>query len=261
MNNSLLAALAISLGLSTQTLAQTTVQSQQGTLSRTDPKAPTTSSTTGMQRKGSGKMATGVTRNGNSNLSPTAPTNTQGSTSEGSASRASSGGAPGTNTKETRPPRAKNAGGATNKTAAGAGDTAAKGKMPLVGTAGDTRPARSKQGAKEGSATTAGLTGDRPKDAQDGAQNPPKLSPTDTKNSSRNRQNNQASSVSTSGKTGSRRPASAAQVKSESKKADEMSATGYPSPTGEGKPGTPAGNAKGKKGNTDAKSYPQPTKQ
>ncbi|QJW91657.1 hypothetical protein HNV11_20870 [Spirosoma taeanense] len=45
-----------------------------------------TSSVEGMKRKGSGKMASGVTRSGNSNLSPTSPTNTPGTTSKGSGS-------------------------------------------------------------------------------------------------------------------------------------------------------------------------------
>ena len=204
MKHQLLAGLAISLGLSAPVLAQAPTQTtSNGVVSRAAQQGATTSSTSGLQRKGSGKMSSGVSRNGNSNLSPTSPTNTQGSTSEGSASRASTGGAPGTNTKEAR--------------------------LPRPGTAGDTRPTRSAQGAKAGSATSAGLTGSRPNDALNNTSTPPKMSTTATKNSSRNTQNSQASTVSTSGKTGSRRPSSQAQVQKEAKTPDEMSATGYPS--------------------------------
>ncbi len=64
--------------------------------------ANNTSSVEGMKRRGSGKMASGVTRSGNSNLSPTGPTNTQGSTSQGSASVPSAGGAKGTRVAETK---------------------------------------------------------------------------------------------------------------------------------------------------------------
>lgn len=56
-----------------------------------------TGSADGLKRRGNGqespKMKAGVSRSGNSNLSPTGPTNTHGSTSEGSASVPSAGGA------------------------------------------------------------------------------------------------------------------------------------------------------------------------
>ena len=98
--------LTLAAGLLTQAYAQNQggemsnggVVSQQGGTAKSNK-----SSVEGMNRKGSGKMAAGVTRNGNSNLSPTAPTNTQGSTSQGSAIVASPGGAKGTRTEVVRP--------------------------------------------------------------------------------------------------------------------------------------------------------------
>ncbi len=158
-----------------------------------------TSSVDGMKRKGSGKIASGITRNGNSNLSPTSPTNTQGSTSQGSASVASPGGAKGTRTVETK-----------QRSSA----TAAK-------------------STKNGTATDGGLTS---------GGTPTYGAKVDTK--------------STSGSTGgSKRPTTTAAVQKEARTPDKNVSTGYPEPTGAGKPGTPAGNAAGKK--TGGNSYPQ----
>ncbi|AQG81266.1 hypothetical protein AWR27_19240 [Spirosoma montaniterrae] len=74
------------------------VVSQQSSTTNTNK-----SSVEGMKRRGTGKMESGMTRNGNSYYSPTGPTNTQGSTSQGSASVPSAGGAKGTRVAETRP--------------------------------------------------------------------------------------------------------------------------------------------------------------
>ncbi len=258
-NQALFTGLALMLSLSIPALAQ---QATQGTANER------AGQTTGATAKGANTTArrttpqpAGVsTNNGNAGNS-TLPTSTYGSTSDGSASKPSTGGAPGTKTRETRKPQPK----ATTASASGSQQSPGSASQPneaaRPGTVGDTRTTRSQQGAKDNSATTAGLTGARTNNAQNGAQNPPKMSPTATNGSSRNAQNSQGSSVSTSGKTGSRRPATTGQVEKEAKTSDEMTSTGYPSPTGVGKPGTPAGDAKGKKGNTKAQTYPQPTKQ
>jgi hypothetical protein len=100
---------------------------------------PATGSSEGLKRKGAGKMSSGVSRNGNSNLSPTGPTNTQGSTSQagGGGSSASPGGAPGTNVMEVkqRPSQA----GVRGKTPANGstkdGGLTGKGKARAVSTA------------------------------------------------------------------------------------------------------------------------------
>ena len=155
-----------------------------------------TSSVDGMKRKGNGKMADGVTRNGNSNLSPTSPTNTHGSTSQGSAVAASPGGAKGTRTEV-------------------------------------ARPSNGPKSTKNGTASDGGLTS---------GGTPTYGAKVDTK--------------STSGSTGgSKRPTSTAGVQKEARTSDKNVSTGYPQPTGPGKPGTPSGSAAGKK--TGGNSYPQ----
>lgn len=157
-----------------------------------------TSSVEGMQRKGSGKMSAGVTRNGNSNLSPTSPTNTQGSTSQGSASVPSTGGAKGARTVETKQ---KNSTSAAKST-------------------------------KNGTATDGGLTSNG---------TPTYGAKVDTR--------------STSGSTGgSKRPTTTEAVRKEARTSDKNVSTGYPEPTGPGKPGTPSGRS------TGGNSYPQNSK-
>lgn len=116
----------------------------------------------------------------------------------------------------------------------------------LPGTKGDVKTNRTAQGAKAGSRTEAGLTGAQPSEQSGKSQS--------AKGPSRDAMNAKTSTVSTSGKTGSRRPSSMAQVEKEAHTSDGLTSTGYPEPTGPGKPGTPgtqSGNAKGK---TSAKS-------
>lgn len=165
------------------------VVSQQGQSANSN-----TSSVEGMKRRGSGKMAAGATRNGNSNLSPTGPTNTQGSTSRGMSSKPSAGGAPGTRVTETRQ---------TNNNAP--------------------------KSTKNGTASDGGLT-----------------------SSGTPRYGTKVDQASTSGSTGgSKRPTSAAGVQKEARTNDKNVSTGYPQPTGAGKPGTPSGKPAG------GGSYPQ----
>lgn len=149
----------------------------------------------GLQRRGSGKMAAGASRNGNTNLSPVQPTQTQGSTSQGSASVPSTGGAKGTRVSETRP---KNSASTKNGTASDGGLTSSG--TPTYGAKVDTK-------------STSGSTG------------------------------------------GSKRPTSTGAVQKEARTSDKNVSTGYPQPTGAGKPGTPSGSASGKK--VGGNSYPQ----
>ncbi|MEZ0487106.1 hypothetical protein [Fibrella aquatica] len=210
-----MASLALALCLTTAGYAQQT----QGT--STPSTQRNTSSKTGLDRKGgkdvgtrgSTKMKDGVSRSGNSNLSPTSPTNapapggdkpaspagavsaaqspsvetkapatakpkgtgtrngntapsgtrpmrTQGSTSEGTASVPSAGGAPGTGTKTVRSVKPKSRAAAMDAqaaqnqpTAAGQANTAKK-----TGSNGETSPGATnvrltKEGQKEGSAS------------------------------------------------------------------------------------------------------------
>lgn len=191
--NLIIAALLIgtSWGVMGQNPAQTT-EANSGISSKADQNA--TGSADGLKRRGTGqespKMKQGVSRRGNSNLSPTGPTNTQGSTSEGSASVPSRGGASGTNMREAR-------GGV-------------KGSL----------------NSKNNTASDMGMTG------RNGSMN----------SNGRSKSNTE---VSTSGATGgSKRPTSTEAVRKESRTNDRNVGTGYPEPTGPGKPGTPAGNAK-----------------
>ena len=254
----LLAVTTLAISLTTPLRAQQPTQTTaEGTTERGNKPAKATNTS---PRQTYSKPAAVGTNNGNKGNS-ILPTSTQGSTSDGSASRASDGGGQGTQTRETRKPQPKPVVAATSGSQPSSASTGGQTPAARPGTAGDSRVARTKEGAKENSATTAAMTGARPGDALNKAQTKVNLSPTATNGSSRNTQNSQGSNVSTSGKTGSRRPATTAQVQKEAKTPDEMTSTGYPSPTGVGKPGTPTGNAKGKKGNTNAQSYPQPTKQ
>lgn len=86
-----------------------------------------TGSAEGLERKGNGKespkMKSGVSRSGNSNLSPTGPTNTHGSTSEGSGSVQATGGATGTGTRQKTRGGVKGAQNARNNTATDGGTT------------------------------------------------------------------------------------------------------------------------------------------
>lgn len=110
--------------------AATGVSSQPGGSAKNN-----TSSVDAMKRRGSGKMASGITRSGNSNLSPTAPTNTQGSTSQGSASVPSAGGARGTRTTAAKP--ANRSGNVPNRTASDGGQPT-KGRVSTQSTSGAT---------------------------------------------------------------------------------------------------------------------------
>lgn len=130
-------------GLATDSIAQTASQKPStGVASQQSASANTTTgSTDGMQRKGTGKMSSGVTRNGNSNLSPTSPTNTQGSTSQGSASIPSAGGAKGTRTvaaKQPNAPKSTKNGTASDGGSTGNGTPAYGGKANTKSTSGST---------------------------------------------------------------------------------------------------------------------------
>jgi hypothetical protein len=190
-----LLATALFVGASLSVTAQTQTQNTSNGVS--SKSGQSTGSAEGLNRKGTGqespKMKSGVSRNGNSNLSPTSPTNTHGSTSQGSASVRSTGGAEGSGTKMR----------------------------------GGVKGA---QNARNNTANDGGTTGP-------GATNG---------NSNRAR----TSEASTSGSTGgSKRPTSTAATQKEARTSDRNVSTGYPEPTGAGKPGTPAGNAKGNKVN------------
>ncbi len=259
---SILAGLVLTVSISGPLLAQQpTPTTAEGTMSRSGKTtgAPNKATNTS-PRQGYTKPAAVGTNNGNAGNS-IVPTSTQGSTSDGSASRASDGGGQGTQTRETRKPQPKAAMTAKTGTQPSAAAGGPQNPAARPGTAGDTRTTRSQQGAKANSATTAGITGARPGDGLNKAQTKTSMSPTAANGSSRNDQNSQGATVSTSGKTGARRPSTTAQVQKEAKTPDEMTSTGYPSPTGVGKPGTPSGNAKGKTGSAKAQSYSQPTKQ
>lgn len=207
--------LSISVGTMAQNPAQTN-KTNNGISSQTNRNA--TGSAEGLKRRGNGqespKMKEGVSRNGNSNLSPTGPTNTQGSTSEGSASVPSAGGAQGTNTRSSR-------------------------------TSTNTGGVKGAQNTKNNTASDGGTTG-------------PGATGGNSRNTTREGQN-RTSTNSTSGYTGgSKRPTSTADVRKESRTNDRNVGTGYPEPTGVGKPGTPSGNAKGNKGKTGkTENYPQ----
>lgn len=230
MKRQWIASLAAALFLSTAALAQT----QPSAANATKSGQRNTSSTEGLQRKGgqqvgtrgSEKMKDGVSRAGNSNLSPTSPTNvappggdkknasgggtvanstpttgaastgnkaekptipvqkpvksasgtrngnvgnagtkpvqTQGSTSDGSASVASSGGAPGARTKETRSVKPKSRAAAMEANAQGQQPTAAGQASSAQKTGANGAPSQggsnlslTKQGQKEGSRSDA----------------------------------------------------------------------------------------------------------
>ena len=195
--------ITLSLTIAVSLLAQAYAQNQGGKMSnsgvvsqQSGSAKSNTSSVDGMKRKGSGKMAAGVTRNGNSNLSPTSPTNTQGSTSQGSASVPSGGGAKGARTET-------------------------------------ARSSNGPKSTKNGTASDGGLTS---------GGTPTYGAKVDTK--------------STSGSTGgSKRPTTVGAVQKEARTSDKNVSTGYPEPTGPGKPGTPGGTAAGKK--AGGNSYPQ----
>ena len=117
MKKVILLGIALFAGLLTDSIAQNhkaspSTSSQQGSTSSSSPAAA-------MKQKGSGKMAAGVTNNGNGNQSPTAPTNTQGSTSQGSASVSSPGGAKGTHTTASKQPGASKSGTVDTKSTSG----------------------------------------------------------------------------------------------------------------------------------------------
>lgn len=144
MKTILIVSFTLAAGLLTHTYAQTQggkmsnggVASQQGGTAKSN-----TSSVEGMKRKGSGKMASGVTRNGNSNLSPTAPTNTQGSTSQGSASVPSGGGAKGTRTgiaRSTNGPKSTKNGTASDGGLTSGGTPTYGAKVDTKSTSGST---------------------------------------------------------------------------------------------------------------------------
>ncbi|MEZ0611643.1 hypothetical protein ACAW74_24245 [Fibrella sp. WM1] len=231
MKRQWIASLALGLFLSTAALAQTQ-PSGAGNTAKSGQR--NTSSTEGLQRKGgeqvgtrgSEKMKDGVSRSGNSNLSPTSPTNvsppggdkknasgggtaanntptsgaastgnkaekpnipvqkpvksasgtrngnvgnagtkpvqTQGSTSDGSGSVASNGGAPGTRTKETRSVKPKSRAAAMDAndksqpaSAAGQASSAQKTGANGAPSQGGSNLSLTKQGQKEGSASDA----------------------------------------------------------------------------------------------------------
>ncbi|KAB7726117.1 hypothetical protein F5984_24875 [Rudanella paleaurantiibacter] len=192
-------AAALLIGLSVGASAQTQTQNTSNGVSTKS--SPATGSAEGLNRKGTGeespKMKSGVSRSGNSNLSPTGPTNTHGSTSEGTGSVRSTGGAEGTGTRQAR-------------------------------------------GGVKGAQNTRNNT------ANDGGTTGPGATGGNSRNTTRTNEE------STSGSTGgSKRPTSAASVQKESRTNDRNVGTGYPEPTGVGKPGTPAGTAKGKKGTSN----------
>lgn len=196
MKNAIVLGMMLTAGVAVDAAAQTQSSPQPATNGIVSKgKNSTSDPTEGMKRKGSGKMESGPTRNGNSNLSPTGSTNTQGSTSEGSASVPSNGGAKGSNVPSNQE---------------------------------RVRPGSS----KNNTATDGGLT----------SSGTPRYGTTPDQNS-------------TSGSTGgSRRPTTTGQVQKEANTSDPKVSTGYPEPTGPGKPGTPSGNAKGKQ--AGGNSYP-----
>ena len=106
-------------GLVTDSVAQTQKTSTSNTPQQGSVNGTGSGSAANMKPNGSGKMTPGVTNNGNGGPSPTAPTNTQGSTSQGSASIPSPGGAKGTHTMATKQPRAAKNGTVDTKSTSG----------------------------------------------------------------------------------------------------------------------------------------------
>ena len=108
-------------------------------------------------------LGTSGTKNGNAGNAPQAPMKTQGSTSEGDASVASPGGAPGTATKETRSVKPKSRAAAMTANA-NSSSAAVPGSQPGDGrktgsngmsSPGATPVSVTKQGQRAGSATDA----------------------------------------------------------------------------------------------------------
>lgn len=102
------------------------------------------------------------TRNGNAGSAETTPVNTQGSTSEGNASAASAGGAPGTNTRVTRSVRPKSRAAAleTNAkqaqpSAAGLANSASKTGKNGKASPGSSSVRLTERGQQEGSYSDA----------------------------------------------------------------------------------------------------------